>query len=268
MSSARPVPSADFRCRPSAADQPCRWIMTLAAAVVLGLHGLWLMIALRPMAEILNPSSTERAPAPVVTYLGAPAGRVDLPMDDVRYIRSPVLFALPTRLGYSAPLFAPTDVANPPDMLPVDPPRLLAPERPFGAPPFGASARDLAALVGAPRPQPVPAPFVEPDDTPAAVSNQFLVYWQDRPDQPREVIPATGSEVWAGRDPWTMVLFVCFDADGLIRQVMVEKPSPYEDVTAAVLRVARGMVFGVPAYGDCGRLVVVYRPAGGGRPTP
>jgi hypothetical protein len=225
-------------------------------AGVIGAHLFWLVLALRPLPPIQNERSARMDP-PRIAFMGDPVAGTD-----ARLLHSPVLFSLPTSIGFSGPLLAAAGTAEPPVTLPPEPPRLRTPAEPFAAPAFGASARTLTDLVAAPRPLPVPLP--DTAEFPAVAGDAgpdaFTVYWPDRPDQPRESISADGAEAWAGRNPWDMVLYICFDADGLIRQVMVEKASPYQDVTAAVLRIARGMVFGAPIPGQCGRLVVVYQP--------
>jgi hypothetical protein len=252
----RPVPAV-------ARDWRFRLVVAASVFVVVLVHALWLGVASRaitlPSAPVLP-----RPSVPVVSYLGASERDARNLASDVRQIRSPVLFALPTPVGFSGPLLSDAGGLPPPSMLPDDPPRMRQLEQPFVAAPFGASRRTLTQLTEVPRALPVPRPYDEGNDVArlGLVSNHaFMVYWMDRPDQAPESIPASGSAVWAGRSAWDMVLFVCFDDGGLITQVMVEKPSPYQDVTAAVLRIARGMVFGSPMHGDCGRLVVVYQPA-------
>lgn len=241
---------------------PRLWLVSGLAGVI-GAHLAWLALALQPLPPIQNERSARMDP-PRIAFLGDPAASpgAAASRSDVRLLRSPVLFSLPTSIGFSGPLLAAAGTAEPPVSLPPEPPRLRTPAEPFAAPAFGASARTLSDLVAAPRPLPVPMPGTAefPAVAGDAGPDAFTVYWPDRPDQPRESIPADGAEAWAGRNPWDMVLYICFDADGLIRQVMVEKASPYQDVTAAVLRIARGMVFGAPMPGQCGRLVVVYQP--------
>ncbi len=202
-----------------------------------------------------------RAAPPRVAFLGDPPASGSTA--DARLLYSPVLFALPTSIGFSGPMLAAAGSGEPPVEVPAPPPRIRMPDQPFSAPSFGASSRSLVNLVDQPRPFPAPAPLEPEDRSPSATTpvNAFTVYWPDRPEQPRELIPVEASAAWAGRTPWDMVLYVCFDADGLIRQVMVEKPSPYQDVTAAVLRIARGMVFGAPLPDQCGRLIVAFQPA-------
>ncbi len=245
----------------------CRWLIAVATASVVLLHFTWLFVAMRPTTELTAVTRSERLVPPEIAYLGPVDSASSQVYADVRRIRSPVLFALPTRIGFSGPMLANPDDTLPPRMLPEDPLRIRQLERPFSASPFGASSRDLAALMDMPRPLPVPKPYAEAEavmPVGRTATNMFMVYWQDRPERLPENIPVTDPATWVGKTPWSMTLFVCFDQDGLIRQVMVEKPSPYADVTAAVLRIARGMVFGTPLFGDCGRLVVVYRPADGG----
>lgn len=263
-SEAHPVPSI-------APDWRFRLVVTASVAGVVLVHALWLGVASRAIPLTSMPA-LPRPSVPVISYLGDGERDARDLASDVRQIRSPVLFALPTPVGFSGPLLSEAGGLPPPSMVPDDPPRIRQLDQPFAASPFGASRRNLAQLMEVPRTLPVPRPYDEVNDDVGrgSVSNHvFMVYWQDRPDRAPEAIPASGSEVWAGRSAWDMVLFVCFDEDGLITQVMVEKPSPYQDVTAAVLRIARGMTFGSPMHGDCGHLVVVYQPAGArGGTTP
>lgn len=259
------MPATAVQSPPAArrADRlPGPWLLAALGGVV-GAHLLWLGLALRPLPPIQNARSARIDP-PRIAFLGDPVTDpgASHARADVRLLQSPVLFSLPTSVGFSAPLLAAEGTTEPPVRLPADPPRLRPPAEPFTAPAFGASARTLIDLVDVPRSLPVPMPVATDLATTAAWTSPdaFTVYWPDRPDQPRESIPADGAEAWAGRNPWDMVLYICFDADGLISQVMVEKASPYQDVTAAVLRIARGMVFGAPIPGQCGRLVVVYQP--------
>ncbi len=265
-----PTPGTTSELRTVSTVEPdWRFRVVLAAAVagVVFLHAVWLIIATN--AIDVNPSmATLRSSAPVISYLGHPDLLPRGAADDVRQVRSPVLFALPTHVGFSGPLLADAQGLAPPSMVPDEPPRIRVLDEPFTASPFGASLRDMKQLIKSPRIMPVPYPSDEspPLTAPSGVvSNTLMVYWMDRPDQQQESIPAYGTDNWVGRVAWEMVLFVCFDSDGLIRQVMIEKPSPYQDVTAAVLRIARGMTFGAPLYDDCGRLVVVYHPPAGGR---
>jgi len=246
-------------------DWKFRIILASAIGGVVLLHTAWLITASRAFQFNSN-GETLRSTAPVLSFLGTPDESSRELADDVRQVRSPVLFALPTHVGFSGPLLAQAQGRAPPSLVPDVPPRIRELDKPFTASPFGASMRDLEQLMKMPRTMPVPSPMEEAmtgSVTQGVASKAFLVYWMDRPDQSLESIPVSGSETWAGRMAWDMVLFVCFDVDGLIKQVMIEKPSPYQDVTAAVLRIARGMTFGAPMFGDCGRLVVVYRPADG-----
>lgn len=260
----RPGTESDARLVPSLEpDWKFRVMLAAAMGGVVVFHVVWLMTAMRTV-QTHPKGGALRFTAPSVSYLGNPDALSKDTADDVRQVRSPILFALPTHVGFSGPLLAEARGLAPPSMVPDVPPRIRTLDQPFTALPFGASMRDLKQLMQTPRTMPVPRPVDEAvtgSATQGVASKAFLVYWMDRPDQSLESIPVSGTETWAGRMAWDMVLFVCFDDDGLIKQVMIEKPSPYQDVTTAVLRIARGMTFGAPMYGECGRLVVVYRPA-------
>ncbi|HMO04195.1 MAG TPA: hypothetical protein PKC67_01950 [Kiritimatiellia bacterium] len=257
--------AAPVQARPAGhrADRlPPHWRIG-SVGVVLAAHLAWLGLAWRPVT-VSTPERSVRAAPPGVTFLGdPPAIEPASYAADARLLYSPVLFALPTAIGFSGPMLAAAGTKQPPVELPTPSPRIRDLDQPFAASPFGASSRSLVNLIEQPRPFPAPPPR-EPEDVlpPATIPmNAFTVYWPDRPEQPREFIPVDAAATWVGRTAWDMVLYVCFDADGLIRQVMVEKPSPYQDVTAAVLRIARGMVFGAPMPDQCGRLIVAFQPA-------
>jgi hypothetical protein len=58
-----------------------------------------------------------------------------------------------------------------------------------------------------------------------------------------------------------MILFICYDANGFVEHVMIEKPAPAADINDVALRVSRQMPLGGAMYGACGRLAIKYLPS-------
>lgn len=84
------------------------WIWAILLAV--GWHAFWLA-----WLTCASPPARLHPPTPAtVTYLPAVPSQVPIPASDVRAIRSPSIFSLPTTIGFSRELLARDSAARPP----------------------------------------------------------------------------------------------------------------------------------------------------------
>jgi hypothetical protein len=235
-----------------------RLLFVLAALLVVAFHRLWWTF-MPGVVEDAAPAAPAFGQQAVLRYLGQPPPNAW--HADVRRVRSPVLFALPSEVGYSAPLLGPAQMIPPPTVPRGELQWLRPAPPPPESEPFGASVRTLATLAASlppvvwdvRPPLSAPSPHVE-------AGSSFRVSWLDHAGEPANFIPADGSTGWAGTEPWEAMLYLCVDDRGWATEVLLEQPTQFKDANATLLRIGRGMRFASLAPYGCGRLVVRYRP--------
>jgi len=242
-----------------------RWVTVIAITIGVAMHGVWLAVASFNLDLELFEPDKESEPLPEVSFLGTPVSDgTSQSVHDIRLIRSPVLFALPTHVGFSGPLLDQADLKQPPEREEL-PMLLLRPlEKPFQSSAYGASARNLNKMAQQPRSLPMPPLTDESADIAGERVNQdnlFLLYWVDRPDVAVQTIPIPNGTPWAGTESWEMVLYIGCDPEGFVDYVIIEKPGPAADINQAALRISRQLSLTNPQKDSCGRLVIKYLPS-------
>lgn len=214
--------------------------------------GEWLHVTARPH----DASVAVGADGPSLTYM------VDVPLDsgDVRIVRSPVLFALPTQVGFSAPMLA-ERVQSPVPAPLVQPAAFIDPPPVDTVNDFGETQRRLEDLMAGTRALSVPAP----DHGPVVLSilpapSAYRFFWQD---QPGETVPgmeiASASKSTNGT-PWQAEFLVCFTPYGSVESLMIEKPGPDRGVNLVLSRFAREIIQPARPQEFCRRLIVQFQP--------
>lgn len=261
-------PELETRTRHQAGSN--RWVsrfFTLSAAViVLIIHLLWVLAAAGYHPE--NRAKNHRMAAPEIYFMSDNPDHGDAAAStDARLIRSPILMSLPTSVGFSGPLIQNARLDQPPRFIekPVEFLRQLP--QPFEAGEFGESLRRLKQLSSTPRTinlperEPLPPDVIRPMDQ---SSGRVLMYWLNHPEQGVETIPGEQDIAWAGDQPWESMLYVCFDRDGWVNHVMIEKPASLKTVNDRVLRMTRGRGHDGAMADKCDWLVVKFIPASTG----
>lgn len=253
------APVSRFRITPSGVG---------AFALALALHGLWWFTLARTWHPNLRPESHPTSPA--LTYLPASSA-----MSEARHLGSPVLFALPSELGFSGRSGQGLDRA--PDALRIaaGEPVLLA-QAP-SANPAPVFLRSLEQVVASAPSRALPPPeaaraFAVPAGTTGFV---LRVYWPDGTPAVRGGLPGAGVLAAVLQDrPWELGAVLEFDAQGGVRHVFIEKPTSSRERNEAVSRALRAVRIDSGGRESRSRVVVQYdqdagprAPAGGaGRP--
>jgi len=183
-------------------------------------------------------------------------------LNDVRLIQSPVLFSLPARAGFSAPLRDQVMRESAPPASP--PPDLFfTPTPEFPRRPFGLTGKTLDEMI-----EPLDGHPVVPVVAGASASSSlgqkkeggYRIYWQENPDELISGLEAPAVRAGVVSASWQAVYFVCFDADGFVEQLLVETPPPTPALNEQWLKLLRRWQPGdaVPA-GRCRRIVVSFR---------
>lgn len=226
----------------------------VVAAGVLAWWG-WVDLArVRPVAA--------RPDAARMRWLDArPASDASAWHTDVRAISSPLLFALPTPLGFSRDALAPSGLKPPP------PVATVAPMSPYLIAPSDVIARlersDLLDQVPLNRLAPWPEP-VSSASTVTRTDGAVILAGTLAGRAPVSKLITLGTNQPALLDqPWEAVAQVRVDADGWIDHVLLEKPTASTNRNAAVVRLLRGVNLGRGGVAE-GRVALRYegRPAG------
>ncbi len=230
-----------------------------ALALSAALFGLWALVP--PAPEPAHPPRARFAPLVLLT----PETRAELLAADggEPWVRMPVLFSLPTRLGFS-PLASPAladaelrflDQAPPPPFLerPAAPPApgtdpgpvlARAAEQALTRPPSPARA----AAVTPPPPIPDTAPRVD------WILRDGLAgrAWADAPKPP---------ETWTAGPAWQAEAALTVDEDGHPSSVLLTRPAPDPDVNRTLTRLLRASRFDADGGPTSGRVVIRVQPA-------
>jgi len=258
---------SEFKVRPRHPAGSNRWVsrfFTLSAAViVLMIHALWMLAAASYNPE--NRMKKSRMTAPEVYFMSdGPSVASSSERMNSRLFRSPILMSLPTRVGFSSPMFNGAQVELPPRFTEKQVEFLRSLPKPFQAGAYGESRRDLNVLAKTTRTVSVPGQDALPENFLAPAvdeTSRILMYWSGRPDKVVETIPDEKDLEWAGSQPWEATLYVCFDSSGWVDHVFLEKPTPLKDANDRVLRMARGRSYDEAMAGECGWLVAKFMPA-------
>lgn len=232
-----------------------RLLDAVVPAVVVGaLAALWINLSTRPVTVRSLPAAN----APALAFLADPPA--ESAGADPRLVRSPALYALPTRIGFSGPaLTRSVNVVTIPESKPPPPPLQPAPIFLAGA--FGETSQELTAMVSTPRPLGLPVRDAQPAPSrrPTTTLPALLVYWQDQPAEPVIDEPLTAIAIDPGPLPWEAIFYLCADPDDWNVRVLVEKPAPVTTFNEAAIRQLRAWSTAHPLT-PCRRLVVRYRP--------
>lgn len=201
-------------------------------------HGLWYYLYARkwtPLSRVIAASQE-----PSLLYISPAQGQ---PIRDERALGSPVLFALPSRQGFSdqthssapfspAPLRAarsevvmlgrPSGIETSLNYLrPVERMAATVPEAAQGR--VETAARAIAAK-------------------PGSTGYSVRVYWPDGAPAVRSGLPGAGLLAPALKDrPWELTALLEFDAQGSVRSVFLEKPTALRENNEFLGRVLRGI---------------------------
>lgn len=239
------------------AEADDRRISMLALVTALFLHAAWL--AGMPAAGGLQTGGGRRV-SPSVSYLGAPpatSGRI-AEGADIRAIRSPAVFSLPTAVGFTREILEQTPGTPPPVRVAEAPPPLLARsdvralDRPTDARRLTVSVRAPDQGVSAPR-RPTFAPR-EPD------TNLVLhLIWLDGLDTARTAtLPVKPESSWDDAKPWEASAVVDVGQDGIVRHVFLDRPTESQQRNVEITLAIRRYRFPPAGADRSGRLVVRF----------
>ena len=237
--------------------------MLLAAFIAVGIHAFWLANAMRNIP--IEPEAGKRMlTTPRVAFMDKPLIETGKPwLADVRMIGSPVIFSLPTPVGFSKPLFKGPEVKELPRKSTAMVGTLFEPDAPFRSAVYGETRQRMDAMVAAYQSVSLPQTSIERIAFRAqidAVGGKLLAYWRESPEEIMDKTSWLAESDWAGSTTWETTVSICVDPDGIVSQAMIEKPLPSRDVAFALVRWCRQMSDLPVPRNDCGRLVFMYKP--------
>jgi hypothetical protein len=212
----------------------------------------------RPAPKIDEQVSSGGRGVPVIRYID----RDDAEWKKVLMARSSTLFALPSNVGFSAPLRQETIAGSIPDPAATLPEfmREMPEVKPAA---YGQTVRQLEESVKEVRLHEVP----RLDDQSSQValrastdSKTFTFYWQDQPNEPVAGLDLAGLPVPTGAVPWRAIFYVCANQAGAVERMLIEQPAPTAGMNDVLGRFIRGMRFPAVNGEFCRRLVVRYHP--------
>lgn len=202
------------------------WATALAIVAALAILGR--------MAPPEEPATVRRTPHWTWILPGAPA---EAALSDVRAVRTPTVFALPTAVGFTSPLRARIPRLTPPMRRAASPAALSVAAAPFspGAPLPDWTSPDFAPRAPSPPPgtgwKPVFANRRPPPDLPGM---DFPAGWEPRIFSGLDLAYAD----WAAGSPWTASVDIRFDSAGIPLAVLLDRPSGIPDVDRQLARSA------------------------------
>lgn len=246
---------ARFRIRPGA---------LAALGLALLLHAAWWYTLARSWSLDITPVPV--TPSPRLILLPEATAH-----SDARIMGSPVLFALPSPVGFSSDDRHSLDRA-PAALAGARPPPLLLGRTPgLAAPPD--FLRSLTQTVSLAASEPVwNPPSTRTFATPAGATGFVVrIYWPDGAPAIRGGLPGAGVLAPVLQDrPWELGAVLVFDDRGDVRNVFIEKPTPSRDRNEAVARALRAIRIDGGGRESRTRVVVQYdqdagprAPAGG-----
>ena len=230
-------------------DASQRWLPYALTALALHLVWWYAVPARRATAAVPAPAR------PAFSYLGARHGGVPRAEDEVLSMWSPVLFSVPTRMGFSAPLLRDADGLRPPDNPALAVP-ILAARGTYLPPGMGPGPHDqLVSAMSSLVVRTVAPPAFPPRK---AGTNVLLhIIWTDQRGAPRyQSVDVANADPWVDRKPWDAQAFLELDEQGAVTHVFLEKPTPLKDRNAALIRVLAALRMGPDDMARSGRVTV------------
>ena len=230
-----------------------------ATGLAFALHGIWWYLA-------ASPDGPAHAPVPVLpvaslVYVPDPAS-----MEDARALGSPVLFALPTGLGFSGEARAESRAApsglRGAESWPVlmDPASVPQGTDDFLPPLDQVVVRTPSSFSALPE---VSRTFNLPTGSTGFV---LRIYWPDGTPSLRGGLPGAGVLAPVLKDrPWELGALLEFDDQGTVRHVFLEKPTPDRDRNEVVARALRALRVDSGGQESRVRVVVQYEQDVAGR---
>lgn len=231
----------------------------LAFVIAAALHVTWWVGV--PAVGMVRTGS-DRDSGPVVSYVPTPVEDADM-----RMIRSPTVFSLPTPIGFSRnsleqPLLTPppVDIAAVPPAFRIrngemDPNegRSAMQGRPVGV---ALTPIELARPV-------VPSPtFVRRGtETNAAIQ---LIWMDGLGANKSQAIPVEPGSIWDDEKPWEAIAVVVVDPEGSVNHIFIEKPTASAKRNLEFARLLRSLHVTPTGAAATGRLIARYN----GRPSP
>ncbi len=231
-------------------DAPNRGVLTLAVGAALLSHGLlFALTRTKPAAALVG------APVPPATsYLAGDGAKLPMSSASVRMVRSPVIFSLPSSLGFSRELLE-QKVQTPRFVL-----RQNEPERFLEVAPVQDEAGlDAAGLMLTSTIAPSPAVpsnvFESPTKKPASRRVTLA------PELKERVVGGVVLPTGLNQDtekPWEATASVSVSEDGFVEHVFLDRPLDPPALNAKVLQLMYGLRFkpGAPIEGS----VEIYSP--------
>lgn len=234
---------------------------TAAAAVMLLAAGLWW--AFVEVGSGSGPLPAKRSPLAIRWMPSAPSETAHAWMEDVRGVSSPVLFALPTPIGFSrgqlqwdAPALSMDAVSGDPAL-----PSSAWPIQSLARldPPTLAETIRLARRLDRPRVDGTPE-LVLPGPTGAVL----VVVWERIDGVSRTLtVPVSSGSVWVADGPWEARAQVRVDGEGWPQHILLEDTGAGRNRETQLVQMLRQMNFGASTARD-GSLYVRYEGAGSG----
>lgn len=218
---------------------------------------LWLMWADSPLRhrKFIPP-----IPAVRMTWLAdGPANDGGAWRSDVRAIASPILFALPTPLGFSRDALRPSGLKPPPPSVatgftPIYATPATTIVARLAAPPLGETVAGFRSL-------PVPEDRTQIGGVRGATGSVLVVVAKlGRETAVTRAIPVEANSIFADAQSWEAVARVDLDNSGWADRVLLEKPGTVTNRNASLVQLLRTMNFGTNGARSC-RVAVHYEAA-------
>jgi len=220
--------------------------------IALTIHMAW-WLAVSPSRATIAPVAG--ATPPKFSYHSFPSRGADASGGDLRELWSPVLFSVPTRMGFSAPLLAGVANLRPPENPGAGAPVLEERGR-YEPPAAGPGPHDhIASSISSLVVRAVSAPAFAPRKS---STNVILhIVWTDQRGMPRyQSVDVGGAEPWVDRKPWDAQAVLELSDQGSVTHVFLEKPTASKDRNAALVRILSTLNMGPHDMARFGRVTV------------
>jgi hypothetical protein len=180
---------------------------------------------------------------------------------DLRALWSPVLFSVPTPMGFSAPLLTGAAAFGPPDKPDASPPFLAVRETDLPPAGFAADVSSLLRPSVAALPVRVVAAPAFPSRRPAT-NNVIQIMWSEAHGGLRyQAVDVGNAAPWTDRKPWDAQALLELDGQGTVRHVFLEKATAQKERNAALIRILSTLRMEPTSTARTGRVTVRYEGA-------
>lgn len=236
------------------------WVVAAGAALVL--HAFWLFIS--PRADFQVEGDARLTP-PQVYYLPlGPAPDDPAFRQDVRAVWSPILFSVPTAMGFSEALLRERPRLLPPIVARDSAGVVMTAPKDGGPPPAISSAGRFLGDYLWPRGWADRYHGGRGEDEVAATwptGAMVRVFLQGQPEKPLAELQAAPGTPWADEQGWEAVVCLSGDPGTVVRHALLELPTASAERNREIVRIARTLDMGTASTSNGAHVVFRWVPA-------